>query len=97
MSIDTAPTLLRHYSDTSDTSHTQGSTLDLCPGTAGPVSWDRWTCVLGPLDLCPGTAGRSFVSPPPSFGRAGCDLPTSIGHENSTFGEQMRRMTGSWR
>ena len=19
--------------------------------TAGPVSWDRWTCVLGPLDL----------------------------------------------
>ena len=22
-----------------------------------PVSWDRWTCVLGPLDLCPGTAG----------------------------------------
>ena len=46
--------------------------LDLCPGTAEPVSWDRcgpvswdrstcvlgplWTCVLGPLDLCPGTA-----------------------------------------
>ena len=29
---------------------------NLCPGTAGPVSWDRWTCVLGPLDLCPGTA-----------------------------------------
>ena len=28
----------------------------LCPGTAGPVSWDRRTCVLGPLDLCPGTA-----------------------------------------
>ena len=27
------------------------------PGTAGPVSWDRWTCVLGPQDLCPGTAG----------------------------------------
>ena len=22
----------------------------------GAVSWDRWTCVLGPLDLCPGTA-----------------------------------------
>ena len=20
------------------------------------MSWDRWTCVLGPLDLCPGTA-----------------------------------------
>ena len=29
---------------------------DLCPGTAGPVSWDRWTCVLGPPDLCPGTS-----------------------------------------
>ena len=28
--------------------------------TAGPVSWDRWTCVLGPLDLCPGTAGPVF-------------------------------------
>ena len=25
-----------------------------------PVSWDRWTCVLGPLDLCPGTAGPVF-------------------------------------
>ena len=22
---------------------------DLCPGTAGPVSWDLRTCVLGPL------------------------------------------------
>merc|ERR1712185_437058 len=36
--------------------------------TAGPVSWDRWTCVLGPLDLCPGTAG------PVSWDRCTCVL-----------------------
>ena len=34
--------------------HPRGGGLGTYVG--GAVSWDRWTCVLGPLDLCPGTA-----------------------------------------
>ena len=36
-------------SDVSDRRTSVLGPLDLCPGTAGPVSWDRWTCALGPL------------------------------------------------
>ena len=48
---DSGPTVARQHPTGPDTPTVRAQ------GTAGPVSWDRWTCVLGPLDLCPGTAG----------------------------------------